>query len=79
VTYLYPVVPDKVKIACFSCGEEMTFIKEGDKTRECRKCEVTELRLQGEYIIMTRQFTSCMFYGEEVRFADHSKVHWPHP
>ena len=76
--YFYLPVSKSTPILCFSCGQPMTFIK-GEHTRECRDCEVTELRLQGEYIIMTRKMTSVMFFGSKVEFTDHSLEYQPHP
>ena len=76
--YFYLTVPDSTPIPCFSCGKPMSFI-EGEKTRECRDCEVRELRLQGEYVVMTREITSVMFFGEKVEFIDHSLEYHPHP
>lgn len=76
--YYYFPVPDEMTVPCFSCGEPMTFMK-GEKTRECLDCEVRELRLLGEYVIMTRKVTSVKFFGEEVEFIDHSAVYCPHP
>ena len=74
----YLAVPDRTPIPCFSCGNRMTFIK-GEKTRECQDCEVTELRLQGEYTILTRAISSGPYCGEWVEYIDHSRVHSPNP
>ena len=76
--YYYLAVPDSTPIPCFSCSKLMSFIK-GEQTRECKDCEVTELRLQGEYVIMTRKMTSVVFFGEKVEFTDHSLEYRPHP
>lgn len=76
--YYYLPVEDSTPIPCFSCGRLMSFVK-GEKTRECLDCEVTELRLQGEYVVMTRKMTSVIFYGEKIEFTDHSLEHRPHP
>lgn len=76
--YFYFPVPKTTPIPCFSCGRAMSFVK-GEETRECRDCEVTELRLQGDYVIMARTVTSVMFYGEKIEFTDHSLEYRPHP
>ena len=76
--YFYLAVPQNIPIPCFCCGKVMG-LAEDPRIRQCLDCKVTELPLQGEYVIMTREHPAGKFFGVEVEYIDHSREHCPHP
>jgi hypothetical protein len=62
---------------CFACGKTMTKISDYTPMLECKDCELTEDgTVNGKFTSVACDYE---WYGEFIRFTDHSKFHLPSP
>lgn len=69
---------DLSEYPCFACGGVMTHFPGG--LRQCRTCDVYEMRLPEPYIPLTRTvLTVPGGEWEGLSYLDHSLGHYPSP